>query len=147
MSEQDMTGMANRLRADHRTFEERFEDLCVRARGDWHDLDEVWGQFVRGIDEHFKFEEGQLFPTFAAQGPDCRSLVEELVAQHQEIRRMLEDLGLQIQLKEIRTSTIQSFTELLRRHANIENVQIYPWAERAGRPWAPTRLQSPHEGG
>jgi hemerythrin-like domain-containing protein len=128
----EMAFKADKLRADHRTFERRFADICRRAReGDWHDLDAVWGPFTRDIEDHLAFEEREVFPAYCHEGPECRSLVEALTAQHAEIRRTLERLGLEIQLKAVRAPTIEAFIELMRRHATIENARIYPWLASA----------------
>lgn len=130
MSTQSNTShTASRLSEDHRTFEKRFDDLCKRAReGDWYDLDRVWRVFAGDVERHLALEETELFPRYCRQGADCRSLVEELVAQHREIRRLLEELGVQIQLKAVRAPMIEAFVDLLRRHAALENARIYPWA-------------------
>jgi hemerythrin-like domain-containing protein len=129
----DFARVAERLRSEHILFDRRFEELCERADGgDWRDLDAVWGRFSEDLEQHLDFEEDQVFPPFAARGPDCRSLSEALVAQHMEIRALLDVLGLQIQLKEIRAATIHAFTELLHKHAAVENAQIYPWIEDVG---------------
>lgn len=128
----DLAGAARHLHDDHRGFDERFADLCDRARsGDWHELDQVWSSFTADLEAHLAFEEAQLFPGFAAQGPACQVLVCRLCDQHVEFRELLTSIGLQIQLKEIRPATIEAFTALLREHAALESDTIYPWAARA----------------
>lgn len=140
--QRDLSDVARRLREDHVLFDRRFDDLRRRAReDDWRGLDEVWGLFVRDIEGHLAFEERDVFPGFAREGQDCRCVVEELAAQHAEIRRLLDSLGLEIQLKEIRAPILEAFTDLMRRHATLENLRIYPWLEREGRLWSSPAAQ------
>lgn len=128
----DLAGAARRLHADHLAFDRRFDDLCERARaGDWHELDEVWSAFVGDVERHLAFEEEQLFPAFSRRDPEGRALTLRLLEQHARLRRTLEAIGLQIQLKEIRAATIEATTALMREHAGVENATIYPWAARA----------------
>lgn len=133
----DPTSTAHRLREDHRRFARTFTDLCERANsGDWHDLDEVWRAFTEDLEAHLAFEENELFPGFSAQNPTCRALVQRLTGEHTEIRRNLDVLGVQIQLKEIRAATIEAFIELMRVHAELEDRRLYPWIAHAAGPRA-----------
>ncbi|HWB82327.1 MAG TPA: hemerythrin domain-containing protein [Nannocystaceae bacterium] len=126
----DLARAVQHLREDHEAFEHRFDDLCARARtDDWRYLDEVWDAFVDDIDDHFAFEEEVLFPVLAEKGPDDRVLVERLLAQHTEVRGTLQQLGVQIQLHEIRAETIDRLVTLLREHAALERERLYSWAE------------------
>lgn len=128
------TSSADHLRADHLEFGDRFADVCGRARtGDWRDLDDVWGGFSKAVREHLAFEERELFGAYAERDADSRALVERLRAEHDEIRRGLDELGIEIQLKCIRATTIDAFVAVMRRHAETENAYLYPWAEARGR--------------
>lgn len=131
-SQHDPAALANRLSHDHRRFEREFDDLCRRAHsGDWRDLDEVWSAFGDELEAHLAFEENDLFPSFREQDAACGALADRLIGEHAEIRRLIESLGLQIQLKEIRPPTIEAFVELMRKHAAVENERLYPWLARA----------------
>ncbi len=126
---------AEHLRQDHLAFRDRFVDICGRARsGDWRDLDDVWGGFAASLRDHLAFEERELFGAYAERDADSRILVDRLRAEHDEIRRTLDELGIQIQLKSIRATTIDAFVEVMQRHAAIENAHLYPWAESRGTP-------------
>ena len=130
----DLAGAARRLHEDHVGFEREFDDLNNFARaGAWGEVDAVWTGFIREIEEHFRFEQEQVFPEFARRGPECREMVDTLSAQHAEILQALESMGLQIQLHEIRAPTIERLVALMRKHAEVENTHIYPWLEREGR--------------
>lgn len=131
---QDMAGVAGRLHDDHVAFDHEFDDLSNFANaGAWGEVDAVWTGFTREIEDHFRFEQEQVFPGFARQSPECREMVDMLSAQHTQILQQLESLGLQIQLHEIRAPTIERLVELMRKHAEVENTHIYPWLEREAR--------------
>lgn len=126
--EHDATSAASRLREDHRNFARIFADICERAgSGAWRDLDEVWRAFTADVEARLAFEEHELFPGFSAQSPTCQALAQRLAREHTQIRRSLDVLGLQIQLKEIRAVSIEAFIELLRSHAELEARRLYPW--------------------
>lgn len=132
--EHDATSMARRPCEDHRRLARTFAAICERAwSGAWVDLDEVWRAFTVDLEAHLAFEENELFPAYSAQNPTCRALVQRLAGEHTEIRRYLDILGLQIRLKEIRSATIESFIELLRAHAELEDRRLYPRIVRAAR--------------
>jgi iron-sulfur cluster repair protein YtfE (RIC family) len=125
----DIPRAVQHLREDHDAFEQRFDDLCARARtDDWRYLDEVWDTFVDDIEVHFAFEEEVLFPVLAEKSPDDRAVVDRLLAEHAEVRSTLQQLGVQIQLHEIRAETIDRLVTQLRTHAALERERLYPWA-------------------
>ena len=127
-------GVASRLHEDHVAFDHEFDDLSNFAKaGAWGEVDAVWTGFTREIEDHFQFEQEQVFPGFAGRSPECRQMVDMLSAQHAQILQELESLGLQIQLHEIRAPTIERLVELMRKHAEVENTHIYPWLEREAR--------------
>lgn len=135
---QSNSDRAARLATDHEAFDRTFFSILARARsGDWHELDEVWDQLAEDLKEHFEFEEELVFPAFAERGDDCRALVEQLRNEHAEVRRSLDDLGVQIQLHEIPTAAVEALLKLLRTHAELENLRIYPWAKAADRDAVP----------
>jgi hemerythrin len=124
---------ARRLATDHTAFERTFFSILARARsGDWHELDEVWDELVDDLERHFRFEETHIFPAYAERGDDCRVLVEQLRDEHTQVRHSLDELGVRIQLHETPTVAIEELLKLLRKHAEIENQRIYPWAIAAG---------------
>ncbi|MFZ6182792.1 hemerythrin domain-containing protein [Nannocystis pusilla] len=130
----DIAGVARRLHDEHVAFDQEFDDLSNFANaGAWGEVDAVWTGFTREIEDHFQFEQEQVFPGFARQSPECREMVDMLSAQHAKILQELESLGLQIQLHEIRAPTIERLVELMRKHAEVENTHIYPWLAREGR--------------
>lgn len=133
---------ARRLHDEHIAFDRRFDDLCGRAQaGDWRDLDGEWESFAADIESHLAFEETVLFPVFAKQSVECRALVKRLVLEHAVIRELIEEIGIAIQLHQVRAWTIEVLVELMREHAAIESERIYPWIELEARPWS-TRVAS-----
>ncbi len=121
---------ADHLRTDHLEFRARFADVCGRARtGDWRDLDDVWSALAKALREHLAFEEREMFEDYAAQDAGSRALIDRLREEHDQIRRDLDELGIEIQLKCIRAATIDAFVALMKRHAELENTHLYPWVE------------------
>lgn len=115
---------------DHDALEATLADLAIRAHGgDWKDLDEVWSDFAMDLEQHLTFEERELLPAFAALGPDAKRVAKELKDEHKEIRRLCEDLGIRIQLHEVRAAAIDEFVTLLRSHADKEDQTLYPWVD------------------
>lgn len=124
----DLAAAAQHLHEDHAAFDARFDDLCERARcGDWRVVDEVWDGFVDDIEAHLEFEEDMVFPRLRGTGPAGAALAERLIGQHGEIRRLLAELGVQIQLHRADESIIVALVAGLREHATIESELLYPW--------------------
>lgn len=119
--------LGTRLHDEHEAFDRRFRELSVRAYSDdWHDLDEVWSAFAADVEAHLRLEEEEVFPTLRERGPAQAELVARLVAEHDEIRRRLFTLGVEIQVHAIRADTIDAFLAAMRRHAERENAELYP---------------------
>lgn len=118
------------LRAEHEALEDRFRDLHVRARGgDWSDLNDVWSDFCADFERHMRFEEDALFGAYVEAHPDRAEEIAAFRAEHEEIRRLLEVLAVEIQVHEIRAETVDRFLQRIRRHAAAEARCFYPWAE------------------
>lgn len=127
----DLAAAASHLHDDHVAFAQRFDELCALARhGDWPGLDDVWDGFVRDVEAHLELEERQLFPRLAKQGRENLVLVDKLVVDHVLIRRLLADIGLQIQRHAIAAATIDGLVALTQKHAAIEDERIQQWAQR-----------------
>ncbi|MFO7565953.1 MAG: hemerythrin domain-containing protein [Enhygromyxa sp.] len=117
-----------RLAEDHVRLDALFEQVLERARtGDWHECDKIWNEFSSALLEHFAFEEQQLFPDYAASSATARQEVSELLAEHDEVRELLDRIGVEIQLKRVDQPTIDALIARLRAHATRENAAFYPW--------------------
>ena len=79
------------------------------------------------LEQHFRFEEQEVWPEFAASSAAARSEVSALLAEHARIRETLDRLGIEIQLKRVDREAIERLIEQLRAHARHENELFYPW--------------------
>lgn len=121
------------LQREHEQLSARFTDLCDRAAcGEWSVVDEVWSSFAGDLERHLRLEEEALFPPFAAESERNRNLVKKLKAAHVEIRRQLEAMGIDVQLKALRSERVNHFIHALRAHAAHEDLRFHPWLDAHG---------------
>lgn len=114
------------LPAHHRHLEAMFDEVRALVRGDDpRAFCLAWARFDRELEAHFRAEERHLFPAFAVDHPDeARGLAEE----HQTIRRLLQELGIDVELHQIRAEVADRLVERLRDHAKREDALLYSWA-------------------
>ncbi len=122
--------LERRLHREHEGFAERFREIAERAQtGDSREVDEVWDGFAADLRRHMAFEERLLFDAFVREGPGNAATVRQLRTDHDDIRRTLDQLGIEIQLHIVRAETIDAFLERLIAHSKRENEVFYPWLE------------------
>lgn len=122
-------GLRTLLSRDHQELDQLFDALLNALQADAReDALRLWSAFDDGLCRHMALEEKELFPLLAQH--DARE-VEGLMKEHDEIRVKLADLGLGVDLHEIRVQTVSDFIEQLRRHANRENALAYRWAQQS----------------
>lgn len=119
------------LRHEHAMLDKLCDDLIDRAESDdWHECDAVWDEVGRVLEAHMSLEETALLPGFGAEGPEQARLTEQIRCEHRGIRRMVERLGVAVQVHTLRADDVRELVELLRRHAALEDDSLYPWADR-----------------
>jgi Hemerythrin HHE cation binding domain len=119
------------LRHEHAMLDGLCDDLINRAEsGDCHECDVVWDELGRTLEAHMGLEETALLPAFGAEGPEQARLADQIRREHQDIRRMVERLGIAVQVHTLRADDVRELVELLRRHAALEDESLYPWADR-----------------
>lgn len=125
--EGDPMPVAERLRAEHAHLEQVYADL-VRAyrNGDWNDVRASFGTFEAELRAHMATEEEHAVAAFRAVSPDD---ARELLAEHEELRRMLEVFGVNIELHAVPSADIEAFVGRLRAHSEHEERVLYPWIE------------------
>jgi iron-sulfur cluster repair protein YtfE (RIC family) len=110
----------------HRELESLLLQLCERATvEDPAGLRAFWDRFERELQSHLDHEERLVIPAFASINPDEAA---ELLREHDEIRRMLDDLRLGVELEFIDGSVAGDLASQLRAHAHHEERVLYPWA-------------------
>lgn len=119
--------IAEHFGQEHAELEQRLEQLRNAAdSADRTALVKEWEQFERGLRAHLEAEEAHLFPTVEAAVPEA---VREAREAHADIRRRLDELGLQVQLHTVRFETIDAFLERLRAHKDAEDAGLYRAAD------------------
>lgn len=124
---------AAQLSGEHEQLEQWFTELSMRAgTGEPRECDALWSEFTRQLEAHLGFEEREVFPAYARQGPAEAARVEALRGEHADIRKQADRLGLDLQLHLARADLIDRFLNSLREHAWNERASIYPWVADAG---------------
>lgn len=119
--------LRSQLMADHERLERSLEELANAAEGALPDaLIDVWRDFEAGLRAHLEAEEEHLFPV--VRGDPALAAIE---ADHAEIRRRLDELGLAVELHAVRAEAIDALVERLRAHAAREDAWLYALADRA----------------
>ena len=115
------------LLSDHQRLDKLFERLLDDVRsGDWTLCQATWSAFEAQLLEHLETEERFLLPSFKHEHAiETAGLQDE----HVNIRRLLADLGVRIELHSLREQHVQRFIEFLRAHAAREEALIYRLAK------------------
>ena len=115
------------LLADHQRLDELFERLLDDVhRGDWTACQGTWSRFERELLAHLEAEEIFLLPTFQREYPHE---TEGLREEHLNIRLLLADLGVKLELHALREQQARHLVELLQAHAAREEALLYRWAK------------------
>ena len=121
-------GLWKLLAREHDGLDQLFEQLLNALRADAReDAMRLWAEFDDSLCEHMQFEEQVVLPALRTAEPgEADALTEE----HGQIRAKLAELGVALDLHEVRAEMVADFVEQLRRHARRENSLAYQWAER-----------------
>ena len=87
---------------------------------------EFLGLYAAELDSHFRAEEEILFPEMRTRLPDSRPLIDELVRDHETIRRGLPQLEAGTALGKL----IFDLGDLLERHIRREERELFPLFEQ-----------------
>lgn len=116
------------LARDHRELDQLFDALLEALQADAReDALRLWAAFDDGLCRHMALEEGHILPSLSEQEP---AEVKALLEEHEQIRAKLHELGVGIDLHEIRVQTVSDFIEQLRRHASREDELAYRLAQQ-----------------
>jgi nucleotide-binding universal stress UspA family protein len=117
------------LRAEHARLEGIYGVLLEAYRADdWDDVQVQWTVLETALRRHMKLEEEQLLPVFAmADGAEAVALRRE----HDELRRLLETLAVNIELRAVTLLDAESLIRALRVHSAREENLLYPWCGEA----------------
>ena len=110
----------------HRGLETLYNDLLADALSDDHRaLLARWRRFESALEAHFLAEEELLLPRYAEVAP---AETERLRADHGRIRQRIAQLGVDVELHQVRAGAIRILIDELRRHAFREEATLYRWA-------------------
>jgi hypothetical protein len=116
------------LRCDHDRLELLYAELLEAFHeGDWDEVGTVWTDFETRLRAHFAAEEEALFPRMREAHPEE---VDALLRDHGDLRRLLAELGVDVDLHAVREDVAQALIARLRAHAKREDGIAYHWADR-----------------
>lgn len=121
-----MNAIATRLTRDHAELDALLTCLVQDAEAPSPGaLEATWDVFECRLTHHMEAEERFLLPLVEVSNP---AEVARTRKEHIQIRDMLAELGLAIELHAIRASDILKLSELLRAHAKHEDEALYQLA-------------------
>ena len=87
--------------------------------------DEVVAFFTSNLVAHFRAEEEVLFPRLQSMAPQCAALIDALAAEHDLIRRLVEEIKAGSGLAKL----VFDLGDLLERHIRKEERELFPLFE------------------
>jgi hemerythrin superfamily protein len=115
----------------HHELDRLLTELCEQARlDDPKALRRFWTRFERELAAHLRYEEMVVIPSFAAEDPGEAA---ELLREHDEIRRLVDDLGVGVDLHLVDAGIAADLARRLHDHAAHEERVLYPWARKRSR--------------
>lgn len=115
------------LRADHAALEATFRRTLGKLKGGDPDAIRAgWLAMEQELDAHLAAEERYVLPAFAKVYPREAA---RIASEHVEIRSLLFQLGLDLDLHSLREENAELFFAKLQQHAQYEEGLLYEWAE------------------
>jgi nucleotide-binding universal stress UspA family protein len=144
--EAGMLRPAATMRREHARLEEIYAALLAAYReGDWADVRTQWGIFEPALRAHLDMEERDILPAFRAVDADE---ADAIALEHIELRRLLDTLGVLVELHAVPERDVEALLERLAAHGAREEFLLYPWLdeekvdERVGQSDAETHAPS-----
>mgnify|MGYP001048252616 FL=1 len=115
------------VRDGHEWLEVLYAALLAAFRhGDWPDVTEYWQELERALCAHMDEEEQQVFPVFRAVEP---AEAAALKADHDELRGLVELLGIKIERRSLTEPDAHALVRRLRAHGAREERVLHPWID------------------
>jgi hypothetical protein len=120
-------GRAAILLDDHHV---RLERICTDLLSDAYADDPRalcarWREFESEIRDHMSAEEDMILPAYETVAPAEAHAIRE---EHRRLRDVLQRLGVEVELHQVRLRTVRELLDQLRAHADREDAAMYPWA-------------------
>ena len=114
------------LQDHHDALQAACRDLMADVyNDDTFSLTNRYRRFERAVLEHIDVEERELLPGFTKYSRlDARMIR----LQHAEIRDQLYRLGIDLELHRARAERFAALIDALKRHVELEETTLYPWA-------------------
>jgi iron-sulfur cluster repair protein YtfE (RIC family) len=135
-----MSTLGTHLREDHERLATVAEELLNRVHtDDLGVMEEGWAKFEAELLEHLAFEEEQLLPRFEGTHAAEAAWIRQ---DHARLRAAIAQMGVDLELHNLREERVQAFIDGLRAHSKQEEKIFYPWADAhveapEGRPTQP----------
>ena len=111
----------------HQHLDALYARVLNAMHADAPDLCGLWTEFDHRLSAHMEAEERFLFPAFARVD---RIEALALLRDHADIRAQMLELGVAVDLHELRFDKGRDLVELLRSHAAREDNLLYRWADQ-----------------
>jgi hemerythrin superfamily protein len=113
---------------DHRRLEGLFAEMLEAAEAgvDSRTLGVLWTRLERGVLAHLQGEESELFGALEGRHPE---MIRALRKEHHQIRELLSELDVEVDLHFLRAPRVARFIALWRSHAAREDASLYRWAD------------------
>jgi hypothetical protein len=123
----DLPAASATLRREHAALEQTYLALLAAYReGDWSDVRTQWDKFDAALRAHMDLEDEHLLPVFREIAP---KEADALRSEHDELRRMLGELGVGIELHAVSHDSVAALIGRVRAHAIREELLFYPWID------------------
>jgi hypothetical protein len=121
------TSLYNHMLRDHHHLEDEYCRLLEAIEVDAPTVRELWTELEHGLLAHMEAEERYMLPAFATVD---RVEALALLREHGQIRELLLELGVAIDLHLLRFERSKEFIAALRAHASREDKLLYRWADK-----------------
>jgi hypothetical protein len=123
-----LSSLESMLAGDHDRLERAFQVIVTRVQGgDWQQIEAEWLGFQAALLGHLAAEEKYVIPALAQDRPrEAKVLLDD----HGQIRDMLTELGVELDLHCLAAARVDEFVTALQAHARREETIFYPWVDR-----------------
>jgi len=128
-----MSSISADLTRDHRHCDELFARAEEHvARGDWAQAERDFSEFTRAMEQHFRFEEDNLFPAFEQASGSRAGPTRMMRLEHEQMRALFRDMetGLRAQEANRYLGLSETLLILMQQHNMKEEHILYRLAEQ-----------------
>ncbi len=128
-----MPAITTAFTSDHRHCDQLFADAEEQASGgNWEAAIDNYRKFHQALLHHFDIEEQELFPAIEQQTGSSNGPTTVMRAEHQQVRRLAEDLGQAFadNNRERALGLCETMMLLMQQHNMKEERILYPMADQ-----------------